>query len=116
MAAAVANALKTENLVAMLQSYLKSEAGVEDPVEEETEDDEGVRSVNFGVGFKNVDAETMHAMLAQAVRTTTDGAVIRIHFRGVVEPVVKIDEKELAISLQLDGAQTSTAAKEETIR
>ncbi|MDA7980379.1 MAG: hypothetical protein MPJ50_16600 [Pirellulales bacterium] len=116
MAATVANSLKAENLAAMLQSSIKSKASVESAVEEETSREDGKRSVSFGVGVKNVDAETMHAMLAKAFRTTIDGAIIRIRFRGVVEPSVTVDKKKLGISLQLDGAQTSTAAKEETIR
>ncbi len=122
LAAAIADTLKTDNLVFLLQSYLQNKVAAEatptanDQDAQEEKPNDGKRTLNLGFGFKNVDAETMHAMLSQAFSTTTEGAEIRIFFRGVVEPTVDISSKGLSIQLQLDGAKTSTAAKEETIR
>ncbi len=130
IAGAIAQVFKPENLVRFFQGIAAKQVGAtqagavvankdeseqeQQPAEEKPAD--GKRSLNLGFSFKNIDAETMHAMLAKAFSTTTDGAKISVSFRGVIEPQVKIDARSLSISLVLDGAESSTAAKEETIR
>lgn len=118
IASAIANTLRPENVVSFVQSFAAGQADADSATKPEDEEGEetGQRNLNLGFGFKNIDAETMHDMIANAFSTTTDGAKIRFAFRGVIEPNVKIDAKNLAISLVIDGAKTSTAAKEETIR
>lgn len=117
IASTLANVLKPENLVTMLQGYAAQAAGAKAPEHaEQPKPNDGKRALNLGFGIKNMDEKDTRELITKAIQATADGTRLHVHFRGVLEPVVEVKPQALSISLQLDGAKTQTAGKDETIR